>query len=241
MTGFIVFFIMLLAGAVQGSCGFGAGLVGMALLPLFLTYKTALPVMFIASAVLSLNLLLRSFKSINWQLFILPTMFSFLGRILGLLAFQNFHNSVLSIILGSLIFLIALFQLGWSKKIRLKPSTKNSMLAGSLSGVLGGLASASGPPLVLYYMNLALPKQEYLATIQASFLAGALFSISLLAASGGYDASILQLGLFAASGIFLGSLLGYRFFARLKQDALHKLINYVLLLMGISLIIKEIF
>ena len=71
-----VLLIMLVAGLVQGSCGFGAGLVGMSLMPFFFDYKTALPIMFIGGAVISIRLLAATFRHVNWKLFLVPAAFS---------------------------------------------------------------------------------------------------------------------------------------------------------------------
>ena len=114
------------------------------------------------------------------------------------------------------------------------------MIAGTLSGILGGLASASGPPLVVYYMNAKLDKSTYIATIQATFFVGALFSITLLASSGGYALSSLKYGAFAAAGIVAGSIAGFRLFHKMNRDVLNKTINLVLLAMGLSLVIKSV-
>ena len=233
-----VLLIMLVAGLVQGSCGFGAGLVGMSLMPFFFDYKTALPIMFIGGAVISIRLLAATFRHVNWKLFLVPVSFSFLGRVAGLMAFNTCANSTLSIILGCLIILVAVFQLLFSQKISIRPRFANGALAGVLSGIFGGLASASGPPLVVYYMNARLEKTEYIATLQATFVAGSLFSISLLAASGAYTVHSLSYGAVAAVGVAAGSTIGLSLFRAMNREMLQKIINLVLLAMGVSIIVK---
>ncbi len=235
-----VFLIMFAAGSIQGACGFGAGLIGMSLLPLLFDYKAALPIMFIGAAAISLRLVLVTYRDVDWKLFLVPTLFSILGRVIGLLVFKNFSSNALNIILGVLIVLISLFQMFWGYRLRIRPSVPNSMIAGTLSGILGGLASASGPPLVVYYMNAKLDKSTYIATIQASFFIGALFSIGLLASTGGYTLSSLGYGAVAAAGIVGGSVVGFRLFHKMNRDVLHKTINLVLLAMGLSLVIKSV-
>ena len=109
----LVFLIMFAAGSIQGACGFGAGLIGMSLLPLLFDYKTALPIMFIGAAAISLRLILVTYRDVDWKLFLVPTLFSIFGRVIGLLIFKNFTSLTLNIFLGILIVLISLFLMFW--------------------------------------------------------------------------------------------------------------------------------
>lgn len=239
MDFLFIFLIMLVAGLVQGSCGFGAGLVAMSIMPFIFDYKTALPVMYVCAIFICLRVLLVTYRSINWKVLALPTIFSFLGRIPGLIIFKSFDNTFLSIMLGILIFATALYQLFWGSRIRIRPTPVNGSITGLLSGVLGGLASSSGPPLVVYYMNANLEKTEYIATIQMTFLVGSLFSISLLASTGGYNGEILSYAAVGSIAVVLGTTAGLRLFHIMKRTTLQKVINIVLLIMGVSLIIKS--
>jgi hypothetical protein len=88
-------------------------------------------------------------------------------------------------------------------------------------------------------MNAKLEKIEYIATIQMTFLVGSLFSISLLASTGGYNTEILSYAAVGAVGVILGTTIGLKVFHAMKRTTLQKVINVVLLAMGISLIIKS--
>ncbi|MDW7655598.1 MAG: sulfite exporter TauE/SafE family protein [Bacillota bacterium] len=234
-----ILLIMLVAGLVQGSCGFGAGLIAMSIMPFIFDYKTALPIMYVCAIFICLRVLLSTYRSINWKVLALPTLVSLVGRVAGLFVFKSFENETLSIMLGVLIFATAIYQLFWGGKIHIRPTPVNGSLTGLLSGVLGGLASSSGPPLVVYYMNAKLEKIEYIATIQMTFLAGSLFSISLLASTGVYNGEILSYAAVGAVGVILGTTIGLKVFHAMKRTTLQKVINVVLLAMGISLIIKS--
>jgi hypothetical protein len=240
MEFFLVFIVMILGGIVQGMCGFGAGLVAMSILSFFLDYKIALPVMFITSTVISSQLLIKTHEHINWKAFLMPVIFSVLGRIFSMLAVTNLDSTVLKLILGVIIIATAIYQLLYSNKIKIKANHKNGAIAGGLSGIMGGLASTGGPPLVVYYMNCELKKEEYLSTLQLTFLVGSLFSIGITAASGGYSGGVLYYAIPAAAGIITGAMIGRNIFNKISNEQLKKIINMVLIALGVSLLIKTL-
>ena len=236
----LVFFIMILGGVVQGMCGFGAGLVCMSILPFIIDYKIALPIMFAASLVISGQLVIKSFKHINWRVFLMPAIFSLLGRSFTILAVNNLDSTILKLILGGIIIGTAIYQMTGANKIKIKPTHKNGAIAGILSGLMGGLASTGGPPLVVYYMNSELEKEEYLGTLQMTFFFGAILSISLTAATGGYSGGVWKYVIVAAVGIFSGALVGRRIFDKISIQQLKKIINILLIVLGSSLLIKTL-
>lgn len=232
--------IMIVAAMVQGLSGFGTALICISILPYIMDYKVALPIIYIASGTINLLLVLKMHRNIQWKLLIMPVFFSLLGRFAGMLLFTNLESNVLIIILGILIISISTLQLTILKKIKIKPNHKNGAIAGLLSGILGGISGAGGPPIVLYYMNLGLNKHEYISTVQMTFLVGSLFSILLMAMAGNYTAGNLTYAAVAVAGVLIGTFIGQKIFDFIKQDHLQKSVNYVLLAMGLSLIIKVI-
>ena len=241
MKFIFVFLIMALGGMVQGACGFGAGLICMSVLPYMIDYKELVPMMYIAAVVISLRLIIKTYKHINWKVLLMPTAVSLAGRGVGIFAFKNLESAALGIILGILIILAAIFQLVFKNRIKIAPTHKNGAIAGLLSGVMGGIAGTGGPPLVVYYMNTGLEKYEYISTIQMSFLMGALFSIGVMAAAGGYSVGILKYSAVAAVGIAVGGFLGLKIFHRINKEKLIIVINIMLLITGSMLIVKSIY
>jgi hypothetical protein len=112
---------------------------------------------------------------------------------------------------------------------------------GLTSGVLGGISSVGGPPLFIYYINMSLEKYAYIATIQMMFLSGTLFSMTLLATSGYYTVNVLLYSLFASIGILVGSQLGLHLFKVMQRRTLVRVVNMVIISMGVFLIIRSVF
>ena len=201
-------------------CGFGSALVCMSVLGYIMDYKEALPVMTVASAMLNASLLIKTYRHIQWKILWLPAMFSLLGRIFGMAVFNHFESAILSVALGLMIMATAVFQWRCANRISIRPTYRNGAVAGILSGALGGISSAGGPPMVVYYMNLGLDKYEYVATMQMTFLLGSLFSVGMLTAGGYYTAGIVQYSAVAVAGILSGGFLGLKLLARISKEPL---------------------
>jgi uncharacterized membrane protein YfcA len=240
MDYFLIVIILIIGGIIQSSCGFGAGLFCMSLLPFFLDYKIALPMMFLAGIVLNIRILFKTYKHIQWRIMIIPLAFSFIGRIFGQLAVNHLDSRYLQIVLGVMVTMTAIYQLFWREIFTIKNNFGTASAFGLTSGLMSGLASTGGPPLVIYLLNLKLEKYAYMATIQMLFLCGALFSVGLTSASGLIDQSVLLYALVAIASILAGSFIGLKLFDKLNRLKLVKLVNIFLVITGLSLIIKSL-
>ena len=65
--------------------------------------------------------------------------------------------------------LLSISFLLFSQKLRLKASVPGGIAIGTVGGVLSGLFSTGGPPVVLYLSSIVSNKYIYFATIQGYF------------------------------------------------------------------------
>jgi uncharacterized protein len=237
MEYLIVIMAMLLGGIIQGSCGFGAALICMSIISLTIDYKIALPVMYLASIALNGRIIIKAHRHVIWKIILIPLIASLAGRLMGLYLFNSLNSAGLKLILGFIIIAVALFQLLFKKGIIIKPKPIIGAFVGVISGVFGGIASVGGPPLVVYYVNMNLSKEEYMANLQILFFFGTLFSISLLAVSGGYNLDIIPLGITAIIAILAGAQIGLKIFDRINRERVTRMVNLVLIIMGLSYVV----
>lgn len=238
MDYIVIALAMMLGGVVQGSCGFGAALISMSIMSLIIDYKIALPIMYLASVALNSCIIVQAYRHISWKIIVFPLVSSLLGRLLGLFIFSSLNSASLKLVLGCVICLIALFQLTCKKRFMIEPKPITGAIVGAMSGLFGGIASVGGPPLVVYYLNMNLSKEEYMVNMQTLLLCGTLFSISLLAVSGSYTRDIVPFGLTAIAGILIGAQIGLKLFDRINRAIMARIVNGVLVIMGLSFIIK---
>ena len=141
------------------------------------------------------------------------------------------------IVLGVPVVVLCLIQLvGWRPLITPRWRRPFEWIAGTLSGILGGLAGTWGPPTVLYLLALNTPRDRQMAVQGVIYglgsvmlFAGHLQSGILNATTWGFSASLV---LPALIGMWLGFRLGDRF----DQERFRRITLLVLIIAGANLI-----
>ncbi|MBO1268884.1 sulfite exporter TauE/SafE family protein [Arthrobacter cavernae] len=109
-------------------------------------------------------------------------------------------------------------------------------LAGLIGGVLGTVASTSGPPLVVVYRTGE--PDRYRANLSLFFLVASLISLLVLAGSGAFGASDLLLSGWLLPGVALGALASRPVVKRISAAAIRPAALSLCLLAGVSLLVK---
>ena len=114
-------------------------------------------------------------------------------------------------------------------------------LSGFLSGIIGGVSTIWGPPMMMYLMLLKLPKDTWVRVIGLVWLTGAIpLTLSYLA-NGMLNSVTIPLSLYAClpgmGGIFIGEAIR----KRIDQELFRKIILAALLMIGLNLIRQAVF
>jgi uncharacterized membrane protein YfcA len=113
-------------------------------------------------------------------------------------------------------------------------------LAGALAGLLGGVSSLFGPPLVIFLVGLRLAKDEFVAAIALLYLLGGiplLFALMFQDIMAGEE---LLLSALAMLPVGAGMLIGQRLRARLDGPRFTNLILAFMAFLAVSLIAKAL-
>ncbi|GAB3185170.1 sulfite exporter TauE/SafE family protein [Nesterenkonia halophila] len=170
----IIGIVVLVAACLQGSIGFGLGMLAAPVVALL--RPDLLPTTLILLAALtSLYALLRERSSIDGPLF----GWAFAGRLpgtaLGLLAVTQLPPPALSLTLGATVIGGVWLSIhGWTPRV----TRASTATAGALSGLFGTATSIGGPPMALIARNL--DPATIRATLSAYFTAGSLLSLVAL-------------------------------------------------------------
>ncbi|WOG27446.1 sulfite exporter TauE/SafE family protein [Endozoicomonas sp. 8E] len=209
MMGLATVFV-LFAGLVRGYSGFGFAIIAALCLSLVYSPFDAVAIALTLDLLSSLCLLPGVRRQVNRRLL---TMLS-LGM-LGAIPVSLLFISVISA--GELKMMIAGFSLiaGALIMFDLRFTWLNhryAMLAGALSGFGMTTASAGGPPLVLYLLNLSLKAIEIRATAILFFILSSATSLLGLLYVDAISARSIQFSLVLFPVAMLGSLLGKKLF-----------------------------
>ena len=234
--------VLVVAGFVKGTVGFGLPLVALSVLTQFLDKEWVLAVMVLP--VVFSNL----FIGFEGRLFV-PSMHRFwpiilaigAGMVTGVLGLGWLPQESFLLVVGIVVITFALLE--QFRLVLPVPATHEravGVVAGLLGGLLGGISTAFGPPLVMYLTALRLSKDQFVAAIGVVWSFASVFLIATF-----YSASILvgeriTWSLAACVPVGLGLWTGIRLRNRIPQEPFRRLVGLALLILGLNLVRRGI-
>jgi hypothetical protein len=169
---------VVIGACVQGSLGFGLGLIAAPVLALLDPDLVPAPLLMLA-LLLTIGVAFRERKALDWR----GLKWAFAGRvpgsILGTVAIVWLPEQWMLVLFSLLIIIgVVLSAAGWT----VVPTSPALFGAGAMSGFMGSLTSVGGPPMALVYQRHS--GAQLRATLALFFTFGALLSLLLLAIAG---------------------------------------------------------
>lgn len=223
---------------IQRITGFGLGIFVMLFLPYLFTDRveaTAVSTLF--SCIVSTTNAVRYRKHIPFKT-VLPALLTALVTIPIAVRFAAYVSAtIFDILLGSVLILLSIYFLFFSKRIKMKPTVLNGCIAGTLSGTLTGLFSTGGPPIVLYLTNATHEPMVYLAATQFFFAVTGIYATATRAINGILTWELLLYAAVGMTGCLLGNLVGKRVFDKLDGGKLKTVIYIAMIVSGILMLL----
>ncbi|MCC5800999.1 sulfite exporter TauE/SafE family protein [Rossellomorea vietnamensis] len=230
--------IILCASILQTSTGFGFSIMATPFLLLLYPPKEAIQINLILSLVISLALVVKIRRDIDFTLVKRFVIGSVPGLFLGIVVFTLIDMSLLKVVISLVIILLTILLI---LKFRIRQSTPRDFLAGGLSGVLTTSIGMPGPPLLLYFSGTGTKKEKLRGTTLAFYLFIYLVSLGIQVNVAGTTLTVWKSSLQALPVVAVGLLSGQALFSKINQK-LFQIVTYVLLLFsGIYLLIESIF
>lgn len=190
--------VVAVGATIQGSLGFGLGLVSAPALALIDETFIPGPLLLVGVAV-TLTVFLRERGAVDWK----GMKWAIFGRIIGTIAggwaVVAFSKNAVIVLVALLVLAgVLMTSIGW----KIKTNRVTLSIAGVVSGIMGTLTSVGGPPMALVYQRETAQKLR--ATLAGFFLVGATFSLLTLVVSGGMSRHDFTLGSFLLPGYLIG-------------------------------------
>ena len=218
----------------QGSIGFGLGLIAVPFLVLIDERLIPGPLL-LASVALTLLLTHREWRSVQFK----DLGWAISGRVLGIalavLALTSMPRDRIGLAFGVLILLMVALS---ASGLHLAPTRRVLFGAGTLSGFSGTAVSIGGPPMALVYQRESGARLR--GTLSAFFVVGVSMSVVGLSLAGRFGREELLLAFALLPGILLGYLISRHTARLLDRGHTRTVVLVVSAVAGVVVILKQL-
>jgi len=234
----LVFAALFLGGLVKGTVGVGLPLVVVSLLGSFLNPKLAVVLVTLPVVVANIWQCVRSGVAIEalrrfWPLVLPFIVFTWAGA--QLLA--SMRTDLLLGVLGLIVVCFSLLTLA-QPHFRLNPRYEPvaGPGVGILAGMLNGVSTVNGPPLIMYLVELGMRKENFVGSYGLIALAGSVPLVLSYIGVGLMGTTEFGASALALVPVLTGVFVGERLRKRIDADLFRKVLLIVLIVLGMNLI-----
>lgn len=233
-SSIMAFGIATIGAALQGSIGFGLGLIGVPLLVLINPVFIPGPLL-LAALMLTLLISYREHHAIHVQGLKWAIPGRIAGAILGAALLTIVPQDSLSVLFGAMVLLaVAISIVG----IDLPITPGNIFGAATFSGFMGTTSSIGGAPMALVYQREKGPRLR--GTLSGIFVFGTIISLISLVFIGRFGLKEIQVALVMFPGVILGFFLSSRTAKILDRGFIRPAVLVASSISGIIVIIRNI-
>ncbi len=228
-------------GIVKGSVGIGMSMFSVPLIAFILPPTKAM--MLLCFPVIVTNFIQMDIKrGVSNYRFLPMFMTLFLGIIIGGKLILSLNLKTISIIIALTIIIFTLFNFFGLNLKWLKPKYEKiiSIFIGFFSGILGGLSTFYAPPIITFLVSLNLAKENFIRTTATMYFLASIPLYSSLIFHGLGNFYDLLVSLIITAPALLGQYFGTKIRLRLTNAIFRKAILVILIVIGFSLLIKNL-
>ena len=125
---------------------------------------------------------------------------------------------------------------------RLSPRAERILgpLAGAVGGILGGISTMWGPPMMIFFVLLGLEKEEFIRTVGFVWLLASVPLVAAYVVNGILTLETASLSALACGPAFLGLWLGQVLRRRIDQATFRKVLLIALFVVGLNLLRRAV-
>ena len=228
VTLLIVGLVSIIGGLIQGVSGFGFGIFVMTIFPSILPYLFGVGLSSIIAIVGMLGIVIRYRKYIKWKYLPVPVAFYMIASTLSINLSTHLEADWLKTYLGLFLIALAIYFAFFGGKIKIKPNVGTAFIVSTMSGILSGLFSIGGPPMVIYFLAITKSKEEYLGTLQTFFLMTGIYNALVRIFKGIITAEVIPFWVIGFVGMQLGIIVGSKLLKKIDGEKLKKIVYAVI-------------
>jgi uncharacterized protein len=226
-TLLIAVFGVFAAALLRGFTGFGFGLAAVPLLSLALPPAKVVPFVVVLQVIVGVAGLRQAWRLCDWRAVGGLSPGLFVGIPIGLLVLTAFRANPVRLAIGCVIMgSVVLIWRGF--RLPPNPSRAITLSIGLAAGVMSGLASMGGPPIVAYLLALSHQAAVVRASSIVYFMISATLSLVFMSFSGLIDREILYWAIASVPVLMAGTYVGNWGFRRSRPHH-HRITALVIL------------
>ena len=237
----IIILAVLAGGLIKGTIGFGMPMVALPLIAFIIPATTAM--ILLCAPILLTNFLQMKIKDGISSFRFLPMIICLIiGLIIGARLILEINlNTITQIIAVSIIFAALVNCIGFKiENINKSKERIITSIIGFGSGILGGLSTFYGPPMLAYLVAADLPKEKFVRTVSTIYFIGSFPLYGSLIYYGFATKLDLMMSLFLIIPAYISQQIGAKIRNKINQKQFRICILVTLIILGISLFIKTI-
>ena len=238
----VIILAVMAGGLIKGTIGFGMPMVALPLIAFAVPVTTAMIIL--CAPIFLTNFLQIKFKQgISSYRFLPMFLFLVVGLIIGARLILEINLNTITQIIAILIIFAAVINC-FGFKINNNINKKNERIITSFigfgSGILGGLSTVYGPPMLAYLVAVDLPKEKFVRTVSTMYFIGSFPLYGSLIYYGFATKQDLVMSLILIIPALIAQQIGTRIRDKINQKQFRNCILITLVILGIMLFIKTI-
>lgn len=240
----LVALIFVLAGLVKGTTGIGLPTAAVGMMSQIMDPRQAIALVVFPSLLANAWQMWRQGRVVQ----VLRRFWLFIGCLMVIIGIVSAYLTVairtetLILVLGCVICLFSISSLAWSPPaLPARYDKLGQAVAGTASGVLGGLTGIWAPPMVTYLMARRVEKEDFVAATGVMIFAGTLPLIGGFWSTGLLNGDMAAVSVAMFMPALLGFTLGETIRRRLDAERFRTVVLLVFLAMGLNLIRRAVF
>lgn len=233
---------LLLAGAIKGAVGLGLPTTAVGLLTLGLDPRTAISLVIVPMLVSNAWQVVRAGQVERSVRRYAPfAVCVILGLLVSFWLFRGASDRFVLFGLG-VVFLLYVASAGtaWAPRVSDRADRPVQVAAGSIAGVMGGIAGVWAPPVALYLAARGADKQEFVRGTGMLLLAGSIPLLWSYAREGFLTGPNFWLSVALLAPTFAGFALGERIRGHLSESAFRTVLLVFFAVMGLNMLRRAI-
>jgi len=222
----------LFAGLVQGTTGFGGGIITMLIFPSFVSIPVGAGITSALGIALCLSMVIRYRDEVSVATALLPALLYNVVSSVVISYSVKVDQVTIKKIFGVFLILLCLYYLFLNKNIQnRKLSLGMSIVCIVISATCDALFGIGGPLMVMYFMSMTSSTRAYLGTTQLFFWTNSMYNTTLRFIKGILLPEHLGMMAFGVIGVLVGGALAGKIVDRLNVATMRKLI-YIMIGVG---------